>query len=123
MQAVSIQTVIIIVLFAVGYMFLLIRKAAYKQLDIYDLIMLSTVAIIPCGFVFFPEITSWISKVTGVVFPFVVMFGILFVILFFFIDRIITKLHRLESENRLIIQEVSLLRQTIEQQTDGHGSE
>jgi hypothetical protein len=50
-----------------------------------------------------------------VAFPFVIMYGMLFAILFIFIHRLTEKLHRLELDNRLLIQEISLLKQTIEQ--------
>ena len=81
----------------------------------YDLVMLSTVAIVPGIFVAFPTIAFWLSNIAGVRFPFVVMFGILFTFLFVFVHRLTIKLHILEVDNRLLIQEISLLKQTIEQ--------
>jgi hypothetical protein len=115
MYIISHQTLILVVVFAFGYMFFMIRKTARQQLDIYDLVMLSTVAIVPSIFVVFPDGVFWITKIVGVKFPFVVMFGMLFAILFVFVHRLTVKLHRLESDNRLLIQEIGLLKQTIEQ--------
>lgn len=115
MHTISLQTLIFVVVFAFGYMFVMVRKTASQQLDIYDLVMLSTVAIVPSIFVVFPEGAFWIAKIAGVEFPFVVMFGMLLAILFVFVHRLTVKLHRLESDNRLLIQEISLLKQTIEQ--------
>lgn len=118
MHIVAIKTVILIALFAIGYMFFIIRKTARRQLDLYDLVMLSTVAIVPSAFVAFPQLAYWLAGITGVEFPFVVMFGILFAILFIFIHRLTVKIHRLESDSRLLIQELSLLRQAIDHADD-----
>lgn len=118
MHAIAINTVILIALFAIGYMFFIIRKTARRQLDIYDLVMLSTVAIVPIVFVAFPQFAYWLANVAGVEFPFVVMFGMLFAILFIFIHRLTVKIHRLESDNRLLVQELSLLKQPIDYGND-----
>lgn len=115
MYNISLQTIIFVAAFAFGYLFFTIRKTARQQLDIYDLVMLSTVAIVPVIFVAFPWVAHWLANIAGVEFPFVVMFGMLFAILFVFIHRLTIKLHRLELDNRLLIQEISLLKQTIEQ--------
>lgn len=112
------QTLMFVAIFACGYLFFTIRKTARQQLDIYDLVMLSAVAIVPGIFVAFPEVAYWFANIAGVEFPFVVMFGMLFAILFVFIHRLTVKLHRLESDNRLLIQETSLLKQKIERLKD-----
>lgn len=106
----SLHTVAIIVLFALCYLSFTAYETAKQKLDIYDLIMLSAVAIIPLIFVLFPMFSDWVAKISGVAFPFVVMFGLLFVILFIFIHRLTAKIHRLEYCNRLLIQEVSLMK-------------
>ena len=111
MNTVAIKTVIFITIFANGYLFFIIRKTARRQLDIYDLVMLSTVAIIPIVFVAFPRFSYLLADVAGVGFPFVVMFGMLFAILFTFIHRLTVKIHCLELDSRMLIQELSLLRQ------------
>lgn len=103
------HTVIIISIFSLGYLYFTARKTARQQLDIYDLIMLSAVAIIPLAFVLLPGIVEYLTRLAGVAFPFVIMFGALFAILFIFIHRLTAKINRLEHDNRLIIQEVSLM--------------
>ena len=113
MHTITIKTVTLISFFAIGYMFFISRKAARRELDIYDLVMLSAVAIVPVICVAFPQVSSWLAKIAGVEFPFVVMFGMLFAVLFIFIHRLTVKIHRLESDSRLLIQELSLLKQTI----------
>lgn len=105
----SLQTVVIVSLFALCYLYYTARETATQQLDIYDLVMLSAVAIIPSAFVLFPMFANWIAKVSGVAFPFVIMFGLLFAILFTFIHRLSAKIHRLEHNNRLLIQVVSIM--------------
>lgn len=106
----NLQTVIIVSVFALYYLYFTARETARQQLDIYDLIMLSSVAVIPSAFVLFPSLAEHIAKLAGVAFPFVIMFGALFAILFIFIHRLTAKIHRLEHDNRLLIQEVSLLK-------------
>jgi hypothetical protein len=104
------QTIALVGLFALVYMLGLLRKAARHQLDIYDVFMLSTVAVLPALLVFVPAISEWIALAAGVAFPFVVMFGMLFVAIFMLIHRLTIKIHRLENHNRILIQEMSLLR-------------
>lgn len=106
----KIQTIIAVLVFALGYLFFLARATARNKLDIYDLIMLSMVAIVPSTFVLLPKLAEYIAQALGVLFPFVVMFGALFAILFIFVHRLTSKIHCLERENRLLIQEVSLLK-------------
>ncbi len=114
MHTVSIRTSILVISFICGYMFLIIRKTTLRQLDLFDLLMLSAVAVIPGAFTLFPRFAEWSAEITGVKFPFVVMFGALFAILFVFTHRLTIKANKLESENRLLTQELSLLKQTLE---------
>lgn len=111
---IAIKTLILIAAFSIAYLSLLIRKTARHQLDIYDLLILSTVAIFPFTLAAAPELALWLTHITGVEFPFVVMFGMLFAILFLFIHRLTIKIHQLEQDVRRIIQEASLLKQCIE---------
>lgn len=110
MHLTTVQTIFVIVLFAIAYMTFIIRKTAHRQLDLYDLVMLSTVAIVPTFFALFPRISHQMAQAMGVEFPFVVMFGLLFAILFVFIHRLTVKIHKLEADSRLLVQELSLLR-------------
>lgn len=104
------KTIIVVLIFALCYLYFTARETARQRLDIYDLIMLSAVAIVPTIFVLFPNATEHLAGLAGVAFPFVIMFGTLFAILFIFIHRLTAKIHRLENDNRLLIQEVSLLK-------------
>lgn len=111
----SLPTLLLVGLFAVLYLVFLVRKTMRGLLDLYDLLMLSMVALAPALFVFFPGVSDWVAQVTGVAFPFVVMFGMLFVIVFLIVHRLTVKLHRLESVNRRLVQEISILIESVEQ--------
>jgi len=103
------ETVVIISGFAFIYMLVLLRKTLQGKFDLYDFLVLSMVAILPAGFALFPRLAYLISHLTGVVFPFVVMFGALFLVVFVFMHNITERLHKLERQNWALIQEQSLL--------------
>jgi hypothetical protein len=105
----SAVTVAIISGFAFIYMLVLLRKTLQGKFDLYDFLVLSIVAILPAGFTLFPRLAYLISHLTGVVFPFVVMFGALFLVVFVFMHNITERLHKLERQNWALIQEQSLL--------------
>jgi hypothetical protein len=102
-------TVLIISAFAVVYMFILLRKTLQGKFDLYDFLMLSMVAIIPAAFALFPRLTYWLTQLSGVGFPFVLMFGVLFLVVFVFMHNMTARLHKLERQNGALIQEQSLL--------------
>lgn len=114
MQTISPNTIILIALFAVVYLAFILRKTARAQLDLYDLAMLSAVAVVPFMFATFPGFSELVARLTGVAFPFVVLFGVLLGIVFLFIHRLTVRLHILESDRRLLVQELSLLRQAVD---------
>jgi hypothetical protein len=103
------ETVGIISGFALIYMLVLLRKTLQGKFDLYDFLMLSMVAILPAGFALFPNLAYLISHLTGVVFPFVVMFGVLFLVVFVFMHNMTERLHKLERQNWVLIQEQGLL--------------
>jgi hypothetical protein len=102
-------TVLVISAFAVVYMLILLRKTLQGKFDLYDFLMLSMVAIIPAGFALFPRLTYWLTQLSGVGFPFVLMFGVLFLVVFVFLHNMTARLHKLERQNGALIQEQSLL--------------
>ncbi len=106
----SLKAMLVVGVFAVAYIGYMIRKTARQELDFYDLLMLSMVAVIPVAFTFFPRFAFWVSSVAGVSFPFIVMFGLLLAVLFIFVNRLTAQMHRVRDENRNLIQEMSLLR-------------
>jgi hypothetical protein len=108
------HTLIAVAIFASWYLLHTAIKTGRQQLDLYDLAMLSMVAIIPAAFTFIPSLADRLARIFGVAFPFVAMFGMLFAILFIFVHRLTVKLHRLERDNRLLIQELSLLKHSLD---------
>ena len=106
----TLQTTILIAIFTSWYLIVLLRRTLSGRLDFYDLLMLSMAALLPAAFVFWPKLAVFIGALAGVGFPFVVMFGALILVVFVFLHRVSIKLHNLERINRLLIQEVSLLR-------------
>jgi hypothetical protein len=115
MPSIHVQTKILILLFAVFYLLHIFGKTGRRQIDLYDLFMLSAVALVPAFFALFPSATHALTDLMGVAFPFVLLFGILLAVLFVFIHRLTAKVHRLEHDNYLLVQELSLLRQAHQQ--------
>ena len=118
MHTINTNTYLLIAFFAAAYLAFIARKTARQQLDLYDLVMLSMVAVVPAAFTFWPSIAYSIADFAGVEFPFVVMFGALFLVLFLFVHRLTVHVHKLERDNRLLIQEISLLRLELESQAE-----
>jgi hypothetical protein len=106
----ALQTVIVVAVFAAFYMRHLLRRTLRESLDLYDLFMLSMIAVVPAAFVFFPRAADTAAELAGVAFPFVLMFGALLAVVFALVHRLTVRIHRLETQNRLLIQEVSLMR-------------
>lgn len=110
MHSINTSTTLLVALFAIVYLAFIARKTARQQLDLYDFVMLSMVAVVPAIFTFWSSLAYWAADLAGVEFPFVIMFGALFLILFLFVYRLTAQVHKLQRDNRLLIQEVSLLR-------------
>ena len=115
----SAETVAIISGFAFIYMVVLLRKTLQGKFDLYDFLVLSMVAILPAGFALFPRLAYLVSHLTGVVFPFVVMFGALFLVAFVFMHNITERLHKLERQNWALLQEQSLLALELKRKESG----
>jgi hypothetical protein len=108
-HAPTLQTLIVITVFAVVYMRYLLLKTLRDHLDLYDLLMLSMIALVPAAFVYFPQFSQAVAELVGVTFPFVVMFGLLLAILFGLVHRLTVRIYDIETRNRLLMQELSLL--------------
>ncbi len=105
------ETLIVIGIFLVSYILLLVRKTLQAKLDLYDLFHLSMVAVLPAAFVFFPRLAYAASDLTGVAFPFVLLYGSLFLVVFIFMHRLSVQNHRLQQRTRVLVQELGLLRE------------
>lgn len=111
----SLPTQIASFLFCVLYLSFLFRRLNQARLDVYDAVMLSAVAIGPALFIFVPDFSNGLANWLGVAFPFVILFSGLFVIMFLFVHRLTITLHKLQKQNRALIQEVAILRQQLDQ--------
>ncbi|MDI6751267.1 MAG: DUF2304 family protein [bacterium] len=114
----TLQTTIFILLFLVLYLFLIIRKAVKNDIDLYDLLLLSTVAIVPTIFVFFPKIAVVLAALIGVGYLFFVFFGLLFLIIFIYLYRLVLKSNRNHKMIVLLVQEISLLKERLKDRED-----
>jgi len=104
----EINTIIAISVFGASYLLLLFYKSAKLKVDLLDMALLSSVAIIPTIFVYFPSFSGFFTKLIGVSLPFVICFGMLFSILFFMIIRLNLKIYALEENHKRLIQEIAI---------------
>jgi len=108
------QTVVFVLIFIVIYLFLLLKLTINNTIDLYDLLLLSCLALLPGIFVFAPKLVVYLARIVGVEFPFILLFSGLFVCVFIYLYRLIIKVNEQEKLNLLLIQEISLLKQEIE---------
>lgn len=115
MEAVSpsLHTMIFIAIFLVAYIGYLLRNTVRNQLDLHDLLLLSSVAIVPALFVFFSDAAYFFAGLLGVAFPFLILFGALFFLVFICLYRLVRKVNTLTQRNTSLIQEISLLKEEI----------
>ena len=110
MSEISTSMIIVISIFSFLYLIYLFRKSARYQINLFETLLLSNVAFIPLLFVYFPEISLKISDTIGLSLPFVLCFGILFVVLFIMIIRLSLKIYDLENSYRALIQEAAIFK-------------
>lgn len=109
------ETLIFVHFFLVAYYVYITRKAIEHSLDIYHLILLSTVALVPYFFVVFPEVFVAAARLIGVSFPFLILFGLLFTIIFVFIFHLLIKIYDQQNKTVLLIQEIGILNHKLDQ--------
>lgn len=109
----TLPTLIFTTLFLMIYMLVMLKKTIRRKIDLYDLILLSSVAIVPAIFVYFPIVGTVLTQLTGVLFPFILIFGALFLIVFVFIYRSITQQNEIEKKVILLTQEISILKESL----------
>lgn len=114
------ETLTFVLAFLVLYLFFLLKNTLRNKIDLFDLILLSTVALIPAGFVFFSDIAYKLADLIGVAFPFVLLFGSLFFLIFVCLYRLIKRINMLTYKNINLIQELSLLKNELDQKTENN---
>lgn len=102
------QTRGLLVVFLVLYFIVLFRRALQAKLDLIDFFSLFSVAAVPGFFALFPGIFAWASSLIGIQFPFVLLFGILFLILFLFSYSLVRRLNNLQTKVSNVTQELGL---------------
>ena len=106
----TVETVVFVSGYVIIYLFFLIRNTIRDQLDLYDFILLSMVSVMPLAFIYFPHTILFLTRFSGVTFPFVLLFGGLFLITFIMLYRHTVISHKLQKTNWKLIQELALLR-------------
>jgi hypothetical protein len=109
------QTLVFMAVFVVLYLGLMLRNTVRRSLDLYDFLLLSSVAIVPASFVFFPALATRIATIVGVEFPLVVVFGTLFLITFVYLYRLVVKANGQGRALTALVQEAGLMRREIEE--------
>lgn len=110
----SAATVTFVVVFALVYMAVLFRNAIRDELDLYDLALLSAVGAVPLGFVLFPVWAEELSRLVGVEFPFIILFGALLFFAFLGLYRLLHAFAKLNRQVRALTQELALLAARVE---------
>jgi hypothetical protein len=95
----------------------LIRVTVRTAIDVYDLYLLSFVAVAPTLVVVFPGLSYRISSSLGVKFPLTLLFGLLISISFLLIMRLAVARKRQERTIALLVQEMSILKMLQEART------
>jgi hypothetical protein len=99
----------IILIFGLAYTYHVVQKLRCRDVDLYDFVLLLSVAAIPLLFVGWPRFTAFVGEVFGVALPLTVMFGLLFVSVFIILHRSLSRIHRLEMQVTALTQEVALV--------------
>ena len=119
----SIHTLIFVSIFLIVYLIILIKNTIRNSIDFYDFLLLSTVALIPSFFVFFPKVVVSLARIVGVEFPFLILFGSLFLIIFIYLYRLIIRINSNHNRIITIIQEFSILSNKLHQEKKNDDNE
>jgi hypothetical protein len=109
----TVPTVVFMTAFLVVYGAILLRNAVRNRMDLYDVMLLATVAIVPSCFVYFPGLVVWATRLVGVEFPFLLLFGGLFVVVFGYLHRLVLMANHQRRTVLVLTQELGLLRQQL----------
>ena len=112
----SSTVVVVLAVFLVAYITVLIRNTVRNSIDFYDFLLLSSVAIAPSAFVFFPATSYDLARLVGVLYPFVLLFGLLFLVVFIYLYRLVVQLNSLRRANLTLVQDLALLRAQMEEE-------
>lgn len=105
----STQLLAFILVFGVAYTYHVVQKLRCREVDLYDFVLLLSVAAIPLLFAGWPNFTAFVGEIFGVALPLTVMFGLLFVSVFIILHRSLSRIHRLETRVVALAQEIVLI--------------
>ena len=92
------------------YMVFLTRSLVNQRIELYDALHLTSIIIIVSIFTLMKQIGEKISETINVKFPFVIMFSLIFIEVYFFLHRIVIRMHKQELAVRKLTQEIALLK-------------
>ena len=118
--AVSFKTIIFLTFFFVLYLYYLLHHTVKSIIDLYDLLLLLLVIIIPAAFTYFPKFTHKISQSLGITFPFVLLFGLLFAVVFIYFNRLVKIIRLQKDQITKLTQETGLQRLKVEELEKKH---
>ncbi len=95
---------------SVVYMVFLTRSLVNQRIELYDALHLTSIVIIVSIFTLMQQIGEKISETINVKFPFVIMFSLIFIEVYFFLHRIVIRMHKQELAVRKLTQEIALLK-------------
>jgi hypothetical protein len=95
---------------SVIYMVFLTRSLVNQRIELYDALHLTSIVIIVSIFTLMQQIGEKISDTINVKFPFVIMFSLIFIEVYFFLHRIVIRMHKQELAVRKLTQEIALLK-------------
>lgn len=104
----STQTKFLLLAIVLFYFATILYKAIRARIDIYDLLLLASLGIFVMAFAIFPDAILWITKIVGIQFPFLLLFGGLIFILFIGMFRMLEKITEMESKITTLTQELAL---------------
>lgn len=95
---------------SVIYLGFLTRSLVNQRIELYDALHLTSIVIIVSIFTLMQQIGEKISETINVKFPFVIMFSLIFIEVYFFLHRIVIRMHKQELAVRKLTQEIALLK-------------
>ncbi|MDB2476847.1 DUF2304 domain-containing protein [Alphaproteobacteria bacterium] len=106
-EAITLIIVLVSLLFFAGF---LLRRISSGSLDVFDALSISLVLILPFGFLLFESVANELSLIIGVEFPFVLMFGMLFLFAFLMLMSLLMRMKSTEARIQKLAQELALER-------------
>ena len=113
------QTIVFVSVFLIIYLVFLVKKTLKNSIDLFDLLALSSVGIVPALVVFFPGLATLASQLLGVEFPFLLLFGFLFFVVFAYLAYLVSKIHKVSRAETKLTQEIGILRLQFEELKKG----